>query len=71
MGRYKVITDEKFFNEFEFMSERVRRLGGLFQNEGIETSSEEIKEWLKLYNDLLIELEFLKEDSIGRLESIE
>lgn len=71
MEKYRVVTDAEFFNEFTYMSERIRRLGGLFQNQGIETSTEEIKEWLGLYNDLLIDLEYLKEDSIGRLESIE
>lgn len=68
MAEYKVITDEEFFNEFKYMSERVRVLGGLFQNEGAETNSEHIAEWIEIYNNLLDDLKTLKAESIGRFQ---
>jgi len=63
--QYTIRTDEKFYNQFQSLQDRIKELSCLFQNPNTEASDIEIIEWrtitTKLQKDLaklIIEADF-------------
>lgn len=64
---FEVRTDEEFFQRFKDLGAAVSLMGGMFQNEGMEVSASDFREWNKLYEETLNDLRKLNVDSNNRL----
>lgn len=70
MDKYKIVTDETFYDKFGWLSNRVKSLGGFFQNDGLVAEQDEIEEWDKNYEAVIIRLIELKAEGLARLEKV-
>jgi uncharacterized protein (DUF2164 family) len=70
MSQYKINTDQAFFSKFDWLSNRVRGLGGYFQNEGLTAEHNEVEEWSKKCEETIVKLIELKQEGLARFEKI-
>ncbi len=68
MKKYKINTDEGFFNKFRYNG--IQSLGALFQNEGLEISEYQLDEWYNQIERVKKEFEDLIDEAHKRIELV-
>lgn len=67
---YKVITDEKYFNEYKMLHGKLRMLSSLFQNQGAVVNEDEKKEFEQDVQDFKKSFTKVIKDGLTRLEKM-
>jgi len=70
LTKYKVNTDEHFYNKFTYLKTSLRELSCIFQNEGVTINDNERSMWICFFNDLIMAMEDLKSEAINRIEKV-
>lgn len=68
--KYKVTTDEKYFNEFKILQVKIRLLSAMFQNQGVTVNEDQKKEFDQNVLDFKKSFTKVINDGLARLEEI-
>ena len=64
---YKVVADKEYFESYGEIAQRVKSLGGLFQNSNGIASKEELIEWQDIADKTIADLEELIYEAQNRI----
>lgn len=68
--KYKIHATEKLFNRYKIVGDKIINLGGLVQNDGIEVTQKQLKDWQKDMENVSDELVAIVTETVDNIEEL-